>query len=255
MVTATHLTLIAKIYPSSLTFSYMDYNPASYNSQCWRFQQLSQGVRGPPLHPSYAAIGEQHENEHAKTLTVPFQAELPFKRDLGNGIVLSGRADFVLSDSIDECKASFTENKGKPKDEHLAQLTCYLLEFQLTRGKLVYGYYKQRADGTFKRESVTTFQVQLDGDVLLVDGFDAGFKASELVNSIVQLSKYLNSDLPAPRPSTATSFFSPCKFCPVKDLCDRIESEGKTITESRAEAAELIVSKVGPTPKPSKVKE
>lgn len=252
---ATLLTPIPKIYPSSLTFSFGDYNPASYNSQCWRFQQLSQGVRGPPLHPSYAAIGEQNENEHAATLTAPFQAELPFKRDLGNNTVLSGRADFVLADSIDECKASFTENKGKPKDEHLAQLTCYLLEFQLTRGRLVYGYYKQRSNGTFKRESVTTFNVELDGDALLVNGSDTGFKASELVNTIVQLTKYLNSDLPAPRPSTATSFFSPCKYCPVKDLCDRIEGEGLTISETRAEAAQLIQSKQGPTPKPTKVKE
>lgn len=161
----------------------------------------------------------------------------------------------MLSNEIHECKASFTENKGKPKDEHLAQLTCYLLEFQLLRGKLIYGYYKQRADGTFKRHSTTTFEVLIDGDVILVDGFDAGFKASELVNSLVQLAKYLNSDLPAPRPSTATSYMSPCKYCPVKDLCDRIESEGLTISETRAEAAQLIQSKLGPTPKPTKVKE
>ncbi len=212
-------------------------------------------MRGPPLHPSYAAIGEQNENEHALTLKEPFQAELPFKRDLGQGVTLSGRADFVLSNEIHECKASFTENKGKPKDEHLAQLTCYLLEFQFTRGVLIYGYYKQRADGTFKRHSTTTFEVLLDGDVILVDGFDSGFKASELVNSLVQLAKYLKSDLPAPRPSTATSFFSPCKYCPVKDLCDRIEAEGLVISETRAEAALLIQSKTGPTPKPTKVKE
>lgn len=160
-----------------------------------------------------------------------------------------------MPDSIDECKASFTENKGKPKDEHLAQLTCYLLEFQLTRGRVVYGYYKVRADGTFKRHSTTAFDVTIDGDVILVDGFDTGFKTSELVNTIVQLSKYLNSDLPAPRPSTATSFFSPCKFCPVKDLCDRIEAENLTISETRAEAALLIQTKLGPTPKPTKVKE
>lgn len=204
-------------------------------------------------------IGEQNEVEHAQTLT-DFERERPFKRQLDN-VMLSGRVDFLLPDSIDECKATFNKPKftdaqrGKPDPVHLAQLTCYLLEFGLHRGRLVYGWFTKKDDGTFHRQSVAYLQVEIVNEGILVDGADTGYKVADLVNSIVRQAKYLQSDLPAPRPSTANSFRSPCKYCPLKGLCDRIDSDNLTIPQCRDEAKALIVNAPpGPAPKPSRHK-
>lgn len=222
--------------------------------------QLSQGARGPEIHPAYAQIGSQNEEEHEATLT-DYKREHPFKREL-DGVVLSGRVDFLLADSIDECKATFKKQlvtdaeRGVADPGHLAQLTCYLLEHGLSRGRLVYGWYTQKTDGTFHRSKVVYVQVEIDDDRILVSGADRGYKASEIANSIVRLTKYLQSDLPAPKPSTASSKFrSPCTYCPLKDLCDRIETNNLTVSACRDEAKELIVSqRPGPAPKPTRYK-
>jgi hypothetical protein len=205
-------------------------------------------------------IGEQNEVEHSLTLS-KYERERPFKRVLGD-VTLSGRVDFLLPDSIDECKATFNKSKltdaerGKPDPVHLAQLVCYMLEFSLSRGRLIYGWFTVKPDGTFHRSKVVELAITLDNGTVLVDGADTGFKTDEVVNSIVRQAKYLQSDLPAPRPSTATSWKSPCKYCPLQTLCKRIDDENLTIPQCKDEARQLIVSAPqGPAPKPTRYKE
>jgi hypothetical protein len=260
VTTKITVSTLLKVYPSSLTFSFEDYNPATKSSQCWRYAQLSQGARGPDIHPDYMTIGNQNEVEHEATLT-DYEREKPFRRDLG-GAVLSGRVDFLLKDSIDECKATFKKQvltdaeRGKPDPGHLAQLTCYLLQFDLRHGRLIYGWYTQKLDGTFHRSKVVELAVTIEDGSVLVNGADTGYKAADIANSIVRLTKYLQSDLPAPKPSTASnSFGSPCTYCPLKTLCSRVDSENLTIPEVRDEARGLVVNQQpGPAPKPTKYK-
>ena len=218
--------------------------------------QLTEGAARTELHPSYAAIGNLHEELHAKE-NPQAKREVPFKTQFGEWTV-SGRADFVFEDSIDECKATFTRPTitkakcGEVELSHLAQLTCYLSEFGLSRGRIVYGYFVIGKDGEFKRLDCIPVEVEIDANHdVLVAGVKSGYSTKEIANTILRISHWRESDQPAPRPA-GVGFNSPCKYCPLATLCDRIEQENLQISEVKQEAIGLAESASSPTPKPSK---
>jgi hypothetical protein len=217
--------------------------------------QLAVGAKRVPLHPDYAAIGATHEELHEKAHPEA-KREVPFKRVVNPTAILSGRADFVFDDHVDECKATFSETTfknakaGKPEMSHLTQLVCYLMEFGVQRGRLIYGYFVKAKDGSFKRQDTAVIEVSVGehGNVY-VGGADTGYTVSDLTNTVLQIADWMRTDVPAPRPA-ANGFMSACKFCPLKELCDRIDDQGLYISEARDEALELIENKKQAVPKP-----
>ena len=221
--------------------------------------QLAVGAKRVPLHPDYAAIGAMHEELHEKEHPEA-KREVPFKRIVNPNTILSGRADFVFDDHIDECKATFSESTfknakaGKPEMSHLTQLVCYMMEFGVSRGRLIYGYFVKDRFDKLKRKDTAIIEVSLGSrDQVWVNNADTGYTASDLTNTILQIADWMRTDLPAPRPA-ANGFMSACKFCPAKELCDRIDDQNLLISEVRAEALELIENKKPAVPKPSKEK-
>jgi CRISPR/Cas system-associated exonuclease Cas4 (RecB family) len=237
-----------KVYPSSLSFSVGDYYQTKYESGCWRYQQFAIGGPRNQIDERYQEIGNLHEENHAKSIEA--QREVPFKRLIAEDVQLSGRVDFLLKDSIDECKSSFGKTavqnavKGKPEASHLAQLVCYLLEFGFSQGRLIYGYYEQGSQGYVRKTQAIVPVTIIDGSVL-VNGQHTGHKAEDLVNTILKLSQYLKDDVPAPRPASG-GYSSPCRYCPISSICD---SNPTSIQQHRAEAHSLIASKSMPSPK------
>ena len=221
--------------------------------------QLSEGAKRSELDPAYMAIGLLHEEMHqAENPTA--QREVPFRQEITPGVVLSGRADFVFDDSVDECKATFSDNTfrsakaGKPEMSHLTQITCYLMHFGFTRGRLIYGYFIKRKDGQFKRKDTAIIQVSIGDDYTVhVNGHSTGYTVMDLTNSINQIAHWKPLDVPAPRPA-ADGFNHACKYCPLKQLCDRIDDQGLFVSEVKAEAIELVEAAVSPTAKPKQEK-
>jgi hypothetical protein len=220
--------------------------------------QLAVGAKRSPLHPDYAAIGNLHEELHEKAHPEA-RREVPFKRVVNDDATLSGRADFVFDDHVDECKATFSDSTfrnakaGKPEMSHLTQLVCYLMEFGLTQGQLIYGYFVKAKDGSFKRQDTALIKVSLDCEKVLVNGADTGYTVNDLTNTILQIADWMKRDVPAPRPA-ANGYMSACKYCPLKELCDRVDDQGLFVSEVRAEALELIEHKKQAVPKPNKEK-
>jgi len=217
--------------------------------------QLSEGAKRSELHPDYAAIGLMHEEMHERENPTA-QREVPFKRQVTDNAVLSGRADFVFDDHIDECKATFSDTtfrnakSGKPEMSHLTQLVCYMMEFGKSRGRLIYGYFVKGKDGQLKRKDTAIIEVQRSDERLIyVNGASTGYTDMDLINSIMQIAHWKPLDVPAPRPA-AQGYNSACRYCPLKELCDRIDDQELFISDVKAEAIELIEAKVGPTPKP-----
>lgn len=243
-----------KVYPSSLSFSVGDYYQAENESSCWRYQQFAIGAPRVEIDKRYQELGNLHEENHA--LSIQAEREVPFKRQVTDTVTLSGRVDFLLKDSIDECKASFGKTavqnavKGKPKLAHLAQLVCYLLEFGFSRGRLIYGYYEQGSQGYVRKSQAIVPVTIVEGSVL-VNGQHSGHKSEDLVNTILKLGEHLQSDIPAPKPAAA-GYNSPCKYCPLASIC---EQNPNSISEHRAEAHQLIAGKSMPTPKIARSKE
>jgi CRISPR/Cas system-associated exonuclease Cas4 (RecB family) len=220
--------------------------------------QLSQGAKRTDLHPDYAAIGAMHEDLHSAQHPEA-QREVPFKRVVSNNAILSGRADFVFEDRVDECKATFSDatvrnaKAGTPELSHLAQLVCYLMEFGLSRGRLIYGYFVKAKDGALTRRDTAVIEVTIADDRILVNSKDTGYSTSDLVNTILQVSEWMQTDRPAPRPAK-NGYASACKYCPLNMLCDRIDDQKLTIQQVKSEAIELIEAKPQATPKPKKEK-
>jgi CRISPR/Cas system-associated exonuclease Cas4 (RecB family) len=233
-----------KIYPSSMTFSWDGACLAEYNSQCWRYQQLAYGVSAS-INPFYSELGDLHEERHEKTLTVPYEREKPFKQDFPEYVV-SGRADFVMEGSVDECKASVSSSiklgvirDGNVKTSHLAQLTLYLMQFGYDNGRLVYGYYQHDREENLVCTSERLFDVTLDNKAILVDGEPSLYTVNDLVSNIVHLGEWLITDELAPRP-VPLNFGGPCKYCPLAGLCDKAEQIGATVSVLKEEAKSLI---------------
>lgn len=226
--------------------------------------QLSQLARRSELHPDYAAIGNLHEELHAAEHPEA-QREVPFRRDVSDTSLLSGRADFVFPDRVDECKATFSKTTlnnakaGKPEMSHLTQLVCYLMEFDLSRGRIVYGYFERAKTGELVRQETAEVYVQLEdttgplGYEVKVEGQGTGFYTVDLINSMHQIDKWMHTTQLAPRP-TANGFNSACRWCPLNELCNRADAEGLLTTDIVDEAVELIEAKKPPIPKPNKEK-
>ena len=221
--------------------------------------QLSQTAKRTELHPDYAAIGNLHEELHAAE-HLEAQREVPFRRDVSATSLLSGRADFVFPDRVDECKATFSKTtlnnakSGKPEMSHLTQLVCYLMEFGLSRGRIVYGYFERAKTGGLVRKDKTVVEVSLGPkDEVWANNHNTGYTGTDLINSMHQIDKWMHTTQLAPRP-TANGFMSACKWCPLRELCDRAEAEDLLTTDIVDEAVELIEAQVGPTPKITKEK-
>lgn len=221
--------------------------------------QLAKTAKRTELHPDYAAIGNLHEELHAAEHPEA-QREVPFRRDVSATSLLSGRADFVFPDRVDECKATFSKTtlnnakSGKPEMSHLTQLVCYLMEFGLSRGRIVYGYFERAKTGELVRKDKTVVEVSLGPkDEVWANDYNTGYTGTDLVNSMHQIDKWMHTTQLAPRP-TANGFMSACKWCPLRELCDRAEAEDLLTTDIVDEAVELIEAQVGPTPKITKEK-
>lgn len=220
--------------------------------------QLSKLARRSELHPDYAAIGNLHEELHAAEHPEA-QREVPFRRDVSATSLLSGRADFVFPDRIDECKATFSKTTisnakaGKPEMSHLTQLVCYLMEFGLSRGRIVYGYFERAKTGELVRKDKAVIEIGLQDGQVLVAGQPSGYTTADLVSSMHQIDKWMHTTQLAPRP-TANGFNSACRWCPLNELCNRADAEGLLTTDIVDEAVELIEAKKPPIPKPNKEK-
>jgi len=194
-------------------------------------------------------LGKLHEDNYAATLT-DFEAEVPFKIDLGNAVV-SGRADFVLADRIDECKGMVSASgklavidKGYFKLNHLAQLVLYLGAFKKDLGRLVYGYYELGEEGLVQVASRTFVVTLRKGVIIQVDGVDTDYTTEDITSSIRNAAKWLNTEEFAPRPAKAEQKFGgPCHFCPLKPLCDNIDKGGADFAKARVVAEMLITTK------------
>lgn len=220
--------------------------------------QLAKGAKRSELHPDYAAIGNMHEELHEKAHPEA-RREVPFRREVSETSILSGRADFVFDDRVDECKATFSKpafkdaQNGKPSMAHLAQLVTYLMEFGLSRGRLVYGYFERDKRGLLVRKDTAAVEVGLVDNRICIQNTDTGYTTDDLINTITQIDHWMHTDIPAPRPSK-DGFASACKYCPLAELCDRADDQGLLISEMKDEAIELIEAKVGPVPKVNKEK-
>lgn len=246
--------MIKKVYPSSVAFNLGGENITTKNSGCHRYRQMSYGVSFniPEIYQEIGEINEVAWEKHLAGKGIDYEREKPFKEQLNPHTLVSGRMDFITQNCIYECKATASSSmkskldKGEVDKNHLAQLCLYLSIFERTKGMLVYGYYQRNNVDEIVKTKGWLFKVELSGDrgSVKVNGFPVGLDAVGLADYVMEAGITVNSDemARAPLNDDATSWNSPCRFCPLKDLCASGEFyEGKKITATdRLKAQDVI---------------
>ena len=251
-----------KIYPSSMTFAFGEACLAESPSQCWRYQQLADGV-WTEIPALYGVIGELNEVVYSNMIDNA-QREVPFKRPIGEGFVISGRCDFLLHDRVDECKSISSSSvyasvvkDGNYKLSNLAQLVLYMLEFGRNRGKLFYGYYQfVKPDSGYRLLECDwpspkgygvalidsrTFVVEVrDTNKILVDGVPIAQTVTDLTDNIIHMVRWRSVSEFAPRPMSLSKS-DPCQWCPLKGLCLSIDqSETRCMSKAQRLAKSIL---------------
>ncbi len=242
----TDTTPKLKIYPSASGFSTGTSYEVEYSNSCLRYLLVSQGIAAN-IPEDMQKMGAQHEDWWAAQLGDRLkERELPIKKDYGNNVEYSGRMDFVTVDGeIHETKASMSKNmlykvirKQQVKLNHLAQLLSYMLHTEIHKGRIIVGFYKKdEVNNTFLLKEYAEFAVKiLESGSITVNDVTQKYTVQDAVNFLVQQIDTLSTGEIKHRPIRFSAWQDPCRFCKLKDLCDKYD-EQKTIdfkTEARA---------------------
>lgn len=239
-----------KIYGSASAFVKGRLCFTQYDSGCLRSILAKSWVRTPDIDPKHSILGEKNERrfeEQLKQAGIEFVAESPvsYPLDHCNGVVFSGRRDFVVSagdsNEIVELKATSSKTKyqmmreGKYVVENLAQLVAYMVEAEATRGRLVYAYYKDPTAAEPHLESTYLVTIDPSGDIL-ANGRHSGFTIADYLLHRDSAATAVSQGVVYDRPyNYDAAFGSPCQYCVFKSACDRFdsgESEFKPAVES-----------------------
>jgi hypothetical protein len=236
---------MVRISPSSLTWTEGGANAASFNGHCWRFIKHTQDRRSQ-IDPLYGLTGAMHEHFHQRELEnqgVSFEREKAFQIETDT-FTISGRMDFRLPDSVDECKSSLKPLylKDLPKIDHTYQLAFYMAQEQVQRGRLVYGRIQENQGGLLVRTQLETVDISItDGGDVLAGAVYTGFNVDSLMLSAAGLATALVSDVMPDRP-IPRGFMGPCKYCPLAATCDRYDAGEINQDEFKAEVPSALAN-------------
>ncbi len=238
-----------KIYPSSSGFLKENGElHVDYNSACIRYIVLSQGTDRIEIDPIYAILGAKHEDRYALLLGDKVEhREFPIKRDLSDLVEYSGRVDFITKDGlIHETKASMSRSflkdhmdKGIAKNSHLAQIVSYMTQLERTEGKIVAGYYKSVNE--MKDFKVFSVKIREDGRIV-VDSKLTDFLIEDQLRHLYATTRSLEDGSIGPRP-VSKGWNDPCRWCPVKALCDSYDRSQLSEEELKEQAKVAINAK------------
>lgn len=226
------MTRMIKLYPSSAAFMVGDLVYTQYSSGCLRSLLLaSEGIKEPfdPKHAKRGAIAENRYEAALIEAEAEYEREVPFKIQIEEDAVVSGRCDFILSGTrIDEVKSSESPSvikdvikDGKVRDANVAQLVTYLMAKALTYGTLIYSAYKYNKKAqVLEHVADRVFSVQLMAHGgIYVDEKLYKFHARDVVAHFLANAKVVRNRTVAARPYNFKGFDGPCKYCFVKDTC------------------------------------
>ncbi len=235
-----------KVYPSSSGFMWGDLCFTKYKSACLRNILLaSHGIREGEIDEKYKTIGALNEDLHEAVLKnsgADYRREYVVRHPIDgvDGVEFSGRVDFLILDasgvpvSVDELKGSDSKTtrndairNGDVRPEHLGQIISYMISLNLTKGRMVYGYYEQpKGGGPYEKRDERAIEVTIDdhGRICL-DAHPTQFTVGDQLRHRMLSAKVLSENLVWPvRPYNANvPFKSPCTYCPWHGACKKYD--------------------------------
>lgn len=247
-----------KLYNSSAAFAIGNAVYTDSPSGCLRSIVISaQGIR-TDIAPEYQLIGATHEHQHMRKLGARLAfRERSIQRELTPHVTQSGRMDFGTTDGeIHETKATSSEytkrsaiGKGEPKANHVAQLVTYLINTKTPKGRLIYGYYEENAEGFLVLAGQREIEVAIDeAGNILIDGATYEWTVADQLAHTTLATAALEAIPAVPeRPANAEQQWgSPCGYCTFKSVCDRYDAgqEMDFFDEAREAAAKAVPAPV-----------
>lgn len=231
-----------KIYPSSFALPVGRTTDAQYNSGCLRYLKFKSYIpsdfpfqKFPELYRAIGVIGEERVRQ--LLLDRYPESELiieePFKQEVDDDTVISGRCDFLLKtdDLIVEVKTtrsasvrSSVINKGLVPNHYLGQLVTYLVAFDKTCGELLVQYVHFKKDLSALGFVGRTFSIEIRDDIIYIDNDETEHTVGNLLSFYEIYRDALIEDKIPPRPITNKA----CYFCPFQAICDNMQQPQTT---------------------------
>lgn len=241
---------MSKYYPSSAAFARGRSVHTEYNSGCRRKIFLSdQGLR-EILPASTKAVGATNEDEFADRLGSTYQREVKVQSDSDLGL-FSGRADYLSADEVIELKSTRSDNKRRrlrnegPILENIAQLIAYMVELEISYGRLIYTYFgtDKKTGAPVKEDFEFATTIDQYGDIY-VRGTRFPFNVHDYLSHRVLIGQPVTTVDDLPRPANYNKpFGSPCSYCPFKSSCEKLDKgHVSTILEYVEDARKSLAS-------------
>ncbi len=262
-----------RLYPSASAFMWGNSVITEYDSGCLRSILLSAHGARTEIPKVYMQVGAAHEEWYEGQLKADdrvsgFEREVPVQFPVPDyeDVTYSGRIDVVvdylhLEDAVlAETKGTISKNtrlkvirKGIVKLNQLAQLVSYMIAKQVSRGKLVVGYYQATDSGELVHCEGREFRVTIDeAGLILIDGIPSGFSVMDQLAHRQAAARVLSTGEIADRPANADQKYGgPCTYCTFKDVCDKYDKgdvSGPEFIAGGLEAARTAVTKEPPPP-------
>lgn len=230
-----------KIYPSSYALPVGPTVDTTYNSGCLRYIKFKSYLprdfefKLPELNSAIGALGEERVRQ---LLRDRYEAdeiliEESFQQDLGDAVIVSGRADFVIKcdDLIVEVKTTKSAavrskviNKGELPTSYLGQLLTYMTAFELSRGEIVVQYLHLAKNLGNLGFVDRTFHVEIRGEDIYIDDNKYEHDMPHMLRFYNLAKTALVEDVVPPRPIKD----NPCYFCPFQSICNNAQPPATT---------------------------
>ncbi len=241
-----------KLYPSSFTPMQGATTNAFFKEGCLRYISIKDMITTRTEIPQlYQTIGNLAEERLAVTFDQRLfvSREVPFQLDLGDDVSISGRADFVLPNSVVESKASMSASKraqwrrGQYSPEHLGQLVLYMIALERPAGWLKCSYVHLTKDASWLGFEDFEWHVCVVDGKIMVQGEEIEMTVQDVFAYFAAAKHALiGSDLP-PRPTTA----NPCQNCAFQAVCDSNPQDRQTFVRQVQHVIDEGIASVGGT--------
>lgn len=202
----------------------------------------------PDIHELYKHVGGIDEERFYNVLKQrhkKVEREVPIKVKINENLEISGRKDFVAANLIYEKKSTFSKTATKtlaarqPIEYQLAQLVTYLLLSKMDQGVLAVTSYEFSKDlKSLNVKDEHEYQIKLQSNTILVDGNAYPRTISDLRRYFMLMREaYETGELPPMPRDWNQQFKSPCKYCPIKEVCHLYE-QGEVEKEEFLEQAQ-----------------
>lgn len=190
-------------------------------------------------------IGHMFEDWFQYQSKTPLKKEEQVKFEINKDVEFIGHIDYMDDEFLYELKSVTSKNtyrdvfkKKKPKMQNVLQLATYMVALERDKGKLIYGSFLKTVSydqleelgddefedmcDTLKPDELMEFNIHMcENGHFYCNNVEIGIHILDITEFWNEAAKLIiNKDIP-PRPEKldSKSFFGPCDYCPLKDIC------------------------------------